>query len=270
MYEDIHLTTIQKKELLLEKTKTMNLLSDTFMSVALNDTNACQHVLRILTGIQDLIVKEVRTQHKISKLASHNAILDVLAEDSLGRLYNIEIQRADTLDHARRTRFYGSMIDSEYLMKGANYSDLPDVYIIYVSETDLWKSGHTSYPVEKYFQSTNMPYNDGLHIIYINAAVNDGTKIAELMQYFKSSDPNDMSQGDLSKRVHFLKCDEGGQNIMCKVSEEIYNLGQKEIVLHMLHSGNSPEQIAQLTGIDVEVVKQWIEKGDSSGCAGEA
>jgi transposase-like protein len=28
----------------------------------------------------------------------------------------------------------------------------------------------------------------------------------------------------------------------------------------MLHSGNSPEQIAQLTGIDVEVVKQWIEK----------
>lgn len=137
MYEDIHLTTIQKKELLLEKTKTMNLLSDTFMSVALNDTNACQHVLRILTGIQDLIVKEVRTQHKISKLASHNAILDVLAEDSLGRLYNIEIQRADTLDHARRTRFYGSMIDSEYLMKGANYSDLPDVYIIYVSETDL-------------------------------------------------------------------------------------------------------------------------------------
>ncbi|PLT52178.1 hypothetical protein CDL18_15415, partial [Mediterraneibacter gnavus] len=42
--------------------------------------------------------------------------------------------------------------------------------------------------------------------------------------------------------------------------EEGINLGQKEIVLHMLHSGNSPEQIAQLTGIDVEVVKQWIEK----------
>ena len=52
--------------------------------------------------------------------------------------------------------------------------------------------------------------------------------------------------------------------------EEGINLGQKEIVLHMLHSGNSQEQIAQLTGIDVEVVKQWIEKGDSSGCAGEA
>lgn len=42
--------------------------------------------------------------------------------------------------------------------------------------------------------------------------------------------------------------------------EEGINLGQKEIVLHMLHSGNSLEQIAQLTGVDVETVKQWIEE----------
>ena len=42
--------------------------------------------------------------------------------------------------------------------------------------------------------------------------------------------------------------------------EEGINLGQKEIVLHMLQSGNSLEQIAQLTGIDIEAVKQWIEE----------
>ena len=33
----------------------------------------------------------------------------------------------------------------------------------------------------------------------------------------------------------------------------------QEIVLRLFQSGNSPEQIAQLTGIDVEAVKQWIE-----------
>ncbi len=44
----------------------------------------------------------------------------------------------------------------------------------------------------------------------------------------------------------------------------------QEIALRLFQSGNSLEQIAQLTGIDVEVVKQWIEKRDSSGCAGEA
>ena len=44
----------------------------------------------------------------------------------------------------------------------------------------------------------------------------------------------------------------------------------QEIALRLFHSGNSPEQIAQLTGVDVEAVKQWIEKRDSSGCTGEA
>ena len=44
----------------------------------------------------------------------------------------------------------------------------------------------------------------------------------------------------------------------------------QEIALRLFQSGNSLEQIAHLTGIDVEVVKQWIEKRDSSGCAGEA
>ena len=50
---------------------------------------------------------------------------------------------ADRLGYARRTRFYGAMIDSEYLEKGKNYDEMPDVYLIYISETDLWKAGKT-------------------------------------------------------------------------------------------------------------------------------
>ena len=44
----------------------------------------------------------------------------------------------------------------------------------------------------------------------------------------------------------------------------------QEIALRLFQSGNSLEQIAQLTGVDVEAVKQWIEKRDSSGSTGEA
>ena len=34
----------------------------------------------------------------------------------------------------------------------------------------------------------------------------------------------------------------------------------QEIALRLFQSGNSLEQIAQLTGVDVEAVKQWIEE----------
>ena len=128
---------IRRKEHLLAEARKFNLLSNVFISVALNDKPACRHVLRILTGIRDLEVKEIRTQYRISKITSHDAVLDVLAEDAAGKLYNLEIQRSDAIDHARRTRFYRAMIDSEYLMKGAAYTELPDTYIIYISESDL-------------------------------------------------------------------------------------------------------------------------------------
>ena len=45
------------------------------------------------------------------------------------------------------------------------------------------------------------------------------------MDYFKTADPMDMSQGDLPARIHFLKCEEGGYPELCEVSEKIYNEG---------------------------------------------
>lgn len=121
---------IRIKDRLVEKARGFNLLSNVFMSVALNDIPACQHVIRIITGIPDLVVKEVRSQHRISKVTAHDAILDILAEDSHRRLVNLEIQRTDTIDHARKTRFYAAMIDSEYLEKGKDYHQMPDVHMI--------------------------------------------------------------------------------------------------------------------------------------------
>lgn len=178
-----------EKENLIAQARQFNLLSNVFMSVALDDKPACQHVLRILTGMKDLSVLEVRSQYRVSKISSHDAILDILAEDSTRKLFNLEIQRADTIDHACRIRFYGAMIDSEYLRKGKPYAELPEVYMIYISETDLWKAGHTSYTVEKRLKGTDISYDDGQHILYVNAAVDDGTEIAGLMRYFKTADP---------------------------------------------------------------------------------
>ena len=294
---------MEARERRIAEARSLTLFSDTFMSVALKDPAACQHVLRILTGIRDLTVKEIRIQYRISKITSHDAILDILAEDSKGRMYNIEIQRKDTVDHARRTRFYSSMIDSESLAKGKTYSEMPDVYIIYISETDLWKAGKTVYPVQKSFAGTKIPYEDGVHILYVNAAVDDGSDTAKLMKYFKTSDPADMSQGDLSKRVHFLKQEEGGYQIMCDISEKWFLEGKedgreegrieglkagrqegreeglkagrqegkeegfiqqaKKTAYNMANAGISVEKIASFVDFNIDTVKQWLSEQPS-------
>ena len=261
---------ISIKDQLVEKARSFNLLSNVFMSVALNDIPACQHVLRIITGIPDLIVKEVRSQHRISKITAHDAILDILAEDGHGRLINLEIQRKDTIDHARRTRFYAAMIDSECLEKGKDYDQMPDVHIIYISETDLWAAGKTVYKVEKKFKETEVPYDDGVYVTYVNAEVNDDSEIAKLMDYFKTADPEDMSQGDLSARIHFLKCEEGGYQEMCEVSEEIYKEGiiegkkegiiegKKVTAFNMKSKGYPDATIADILDVGINVIQQWL------------
>lgn len=52
---------------------------------------------------------------------------------------NIEIQRADTITMPDGQV---SIIDSEHWQKGKTYIEMPDVHIIYISETD--KTGHTT------------------------------------------------------------------------------------------------------------------------------
>ena len=278
MSEEI--SRIEARERRVEQMRSLTLMSDVFMSVALNDIPACQYVLRILTGIESLKVKEVRTQYRISKIESHDAALDVLAEDALGKLYNLEIQQLDTVDHARRTRFYGSMIDSSYLEKGTTYADLPEVYIFYLSQTDIWRKKRTIYRVKKCFEDTEIPYDDGLHIVYVNAAIDDGSKIADMMQYFKTSDPNDMEHGELSKRVHYLKRAEGGFSEMCEVSEKIFNEGieegfargqkegreeeKRETAITLFKMGMSIEKIAEAVRASIKLVQEWVS-GNENG-----
>ncbi|MCD7846576.1 MAG: PD-(D/E)XK nuclease family transposase, partial [Oscillospiraceae bacterium] len=111
-----------------------NLFSDTLASIALEDIGACQHVVRTILGRDDIEIISVKGQYRLLNITSKDTILDAYAQDSTGRKINIEIQRRDTVDHARRIRYYGSMIDKSILDKGAYYDELPDVYIIYISE----------------------------------------------------------------------------------------------------------------------------------------
>ena len=184
----------------------------------------------------------------------------ILAEDSRGRIYNLEIQRKKDIDHARRTRLYGAMVDSEHLEKGKDYDQMPEVYVIYISETNLWKTGHMEDPVRKHLDGQKEEYDDGLHILYINAAIDDGTEKAALMRYFKTCDPEDMSQGALSRRVHYLKREEGGISEMCEYSERIYNGGKEEGIKIGRLEGHREERREIMEGILSMEGKELDEK----------
>lgn len=227
-----------------EYAKRYTLFSDIFMTVALEDRLACQHVLRVITGMKDLTVKDVKTQKTYTKLAAHSAL-----------------------------------IDGEMLQKGADYADLPELLMIYISETDIWKTGRPCCRAVRTIEETRQIFEDGLTVMLVNAEVDDGSPIAALMQYFKKADAADTSQGDLSRRVHFLKEEEGGFEVMCKISEMFYEKGQEQglkqglqqgleqgldqgrrqekllIAMNMLKANKPLEEVALFTGLSIEELK---------------
>ena len=174
------------------------------------------------------------------------------------RPQRLALRYEDTVHHAKRTRFHRALIDGEILQKGSDFEDLPNLILIYISETDIWGAGKAVYRAKMQMDDGRVPYQDGIEEIYVNAAVDDGTEIAKLMQYFKTAKPDDSSQGELSKRVHFLKCEEGGHEIMCKITDMFYQEGVEKGKEIGLEQGK--EQGEQKKQHDI--AKKMILKGD--------
>ena len=60
----------------------MNLTSDLLSSVTFEDLLAAQDVLRIMTGMDELIVLRVEPQRSFRNMYGHSSISDVWAEDA--------------------------------------------------------------------------------------------------------------------------------------------------------------------------------------------
>jgi len=226
--EQLHPTWSEGQRKKHREVQDYTLMDDIFMSTVLSDPSACQHVLRIILQEPKLIVREVTTQKTMPQLYGKSPRLDVTAETPDGRILNIEVQQQPEKHYGKRLRFYSGTMVSHLLLQGMNYDELPDQIMIYIGDTDIWKHGRTIYEFQMTEIHVVFPINDGLREIFVNTAVNDGTAIAQLMHYFTTADPYDMSQGDLSQKVNYYKVSQEGKRFMKSLSQQIYEDGRAE------------------------------------------
>ena len=254
---EVSYKVLRTREERLAFARSMNLFSTPFMREVFKDKKATEYVLRILTGKPNLTVQENLTEYRISKLDTRDAVLDVIAVDEGGVYYHIEIQLASSDNHIRRVRFYSAMVDSELLEKGTKYHDLPNTYIFYISMNDFMGLEEPIAKVDCTIGAKKRPYNDGKNIFYVNAGVDDHSAVANLMNYFKLADPNDASHGDLSDRVHLLKCEKEGEDPMCEITQSFFDegriVGAVQILRNVNHLDN--EKI-------IEIIKEEFQLND--------
>ena len=207
----------------------------------------------------------MHTQVFVENLVNCSVRLDILATDSVGTKYNIEIQRSDKGAGRKRARYNSSMLDANLLQKGEDFSELPEAYVIFITENDVMGKGLPLYPVERYISVTGERFEDGAHILYVNGAYRGDSPIGRLMHDFGCVDPSDMYYDVLADRVKFFKESKEGVAVMCRAIEDMWkravNEGEenraRNIVLRMLAAGKyTVAEIADISGLSIEEVKK--------------
>lgn len=268
----------QKHQEDLRRLRGFRLMDDDFFTKCFEgDTKCIQFVLRTILGIPDLEVVDVRTQVFVENLLNRSVRLDILATDSTGRKINIEIQRSDKGAGHQRARFNSSMMDVNLLPKGDDFKDLPETWVVFITENDVMGYGLPLYQIERYILPIGKTFNDGSHILYVNGAYRDDTPIGKLMHDFCCADPEKMYYDVLAERVKFFKESKEGIAIMCKVMEDMrYESLQQGIkqgikqgteqgkkaekkmtVLRMFEAGKyALKEIAEISGLSLEEVQK--------------
>lgn len=224
-------TTEQTHQKDIERLKSLRYMDDDFMTVCLADNfEGVKLILRIVLGRKDIKIKSVRIQESLKNLQGRSAILDVHAIDSTDKEFDVEIQRKDAGAGAKRARHNSSLLDAHILKSGDDTEDIPDSYVIFITENDVMKGNQPIYPVERYVTigENKVLFGDGSHIIYVNGKYRGNDEIGKLMHDFSCTNPDDMHYEALAEKARYFKQNEKGVAAMCKIMEDMRNEAARE------------------------------------------
>ena len=214
---------------ILKRIQQFCLMDDEFMTVFFDNEPECMaFVLRIILEKPDLRVTAVHSQHTATNLHGRSARFDVTATDGEGRLYNIEVQRADRGAGAKRARFNSALLDTRTLRPGDDTERLPETYVIFITEHDVLKAGKAVYHINRIVEETGAPFGDLAHIVYVNNAYRANDAIGRLMHDFACRAADGMKNGLLAERARSIKSDEDKVVSMSYIVEELVNEAKQE------------------------------------------
>lgn len=239
--------TLQEK---LEKVKDFRPIDDVFFEVLAQNKAVCQEILRVILEDSKLVVENVITQSSEQNIYGRSVRLDALCTLGDGTKCNIEVQRSNNDNHLKRARFNASSITVKESNTGDTFDDVIELYIVYISEFDFLKGGKTIYHVDKVIRETNEVIDDGLHEIFVNTVIDDGTDIAELMACFMKKEVKNSKFPALSSEVTRLKATEGGARAVCEVMEKYEGIAVKKerikMIQEMLKNGFEKDIILKM------------------------
>ena len=156
-----------------------------FSTVFQENSELCRKLLESILGFEIEKLTYLEREKAVNTVYDGKGIrLDILAR-ATGKVYNVEMQNRRVDDIPKRSRFYQAELDAMLLGRGEYYSEIPDLYEIFICRFDLF--GESQY-VERFKKLNLRNYKelgDGAESIFVNTAGTAGEITPELKAFIE-------------------------------------------------------------------------------------
>lgn len=221
----------------------LTLLDRFLFACAMEDVSTMQLVLQIILGKHIKLMDTAQSEKELRTAPWLRSIrLDVVTMDEAG-IYNTEVQKKNTGNLRRRSRFYQALIDSSLLAPGEiGFDRMAESTLITIAPFDLFGEGRYCYTFRmRCEESEKLWLEDGAVRIFLNTrGTNDSEvseELVEMLHYFEKTTAETASQckSQRVKQLHSKVCkikssEEIGVRYMQEWEEKAYlkNEGRKE------------------------------------------
>ena len=265
----------------LYKTKSVDELTFTdngMFQAVLHEPDICAELVERLLNIRVKNVDYPELEKQIAPYYSSKGVrLDVYLKDE-DKVIDVEIQSYPMEALGKRTRYYQSMIDIDCLMKGQDYTELKDSYILFICKQDPFKDkkniqyGMPCYTFKNLcLENNEVNLNDkSLKVIY-NASAYEKAEDVRIRNFLHFIHTNEPGEDDFSSKLSALvekikendkfRRDYAGMNLHDRdliraASQE----KAEEIAIELIKEGDSPEKISRCIGLSLEKVLELQEQ----------
>ncbi|MBO4438307.1 MAG: Rpn family recombination-promoting nuclease/putative transposase [Spirochaetaceae bacterium] len=263
--------------------------SDNFMfAKVMEDPDLCKSVLEILLDIKIGSLSYPEPEKTIQTAPDARGIrLDVHTHDGKHD-FDIEMQTTLYKELRKRSRYYQSLMDVDYLLKGHPYSKLKENIVIFICLDDLFKKGLPVYTFENTCRENNSVKLEDrtLKVFYNCSSWKDaGSKARSDFLKFLLTDnaESDLCQ-KLKEREKKIKMTARAQKEYmdyCMITQGYYNTGKEDGYKQGVEDGEARgeerakleaarnmllknlgtiEQIAEITGLSLEKVRELAKE----------
>jgi predicted transposase/invertase (TIGR01784 family) len=236
---------------------------DYMFGAVMRNPEICKSILETLLNIQIEKLEYPELQKSISTYYESKGVrLDVYVKDS-DKVFDIEVQNDSAISLPKRMRYYQSMVDMDSLLKGQDYSELKESFIIFICQYDAFEEGLPCYTFKNLcLQNKNLELCDETTKIIFNSTAYNKEKnleISAFLKYIKTKVPT----SNLTDKINNM-VEEQKENDKFRTEYLSMNLHDRDITRKAFTEGREEgieqgiSQGAELTKI--ETAKNMIQK----------